>query len=199
MQVRAGCAVVWLVAAVCMQASVRAQPPTAAGEEPDVPAYGEDDPDMIETRQMPQTIGGMPEAPRGAPYTSPLKTVGLGIGGTSFALSFGSGLIYLSVVYPFQALFGSAKPEPVMLWLLLPIIGPFMAQTRDLVKDKPAWRVVLLVDGALQATGLVVGLIGAALSGRRAREEASTATGPELSLGVAGMGLAGMTVTWHAM
>ncbi|HEY2736535.1 MAG TPA: hypothetical protein VGI70_21190, partial [Polyangiales bacterium] len=130
---------------------------------------------------MPETMGGMPDDPRGEDYESPLKTIGIGLGGGSYVLSAGISLIYLVVVYPLQALFGSNKVEPVTLWLLLPIAGPWLAQYEDGVKNKPVWRGVLIGDAALQATGLVLGVIGAALSGRR-NSAAESARGVELKL-----------------
>jgi hypothetical protein len=56
---------------------------------------------------------------------------------------------------------------------------------------------VLIADAALQATGLLLGLIGAALSGRRDIEPEST--GLELKMGVAGGGMIGMTVSLRTL
>jgi hypothetical protein len=181
-------------------ASAQAAPPMAAEpsarEAPEGEPASEDATDPSDYRQ--QTMGGMPEEARGEYYTSPLKTVGVGMGAGSYVISAGIGLFYLVFVYPFQALFGSNQVEPVMLWLLLPIVGPWMAQYEDLVKDKPGWRAVLIGDAAMQATGLVLGLIGAALSGRTSRVSEST-TGFELKLGVAGCGALGMTVSLRTL
>lgn len=148
-------------------------------------------------RPRPKTIGGMPEMLGEEDYTHPLQTVGIALGANSYVISAGIGLIYLIVVYPLQALFGSNKVEPVTLWLLVPIAGPWMAQYEDLVKDKPGWRALLIADAGLQAVGLVLGLIGAALSGKRpSRSESS---GLELQLGVAGGGLVGVTLSFRTM
>jgi hypothetical protein len=166
--------------------------PTAAEAEPSAEDF-----DTPPPGPRTETMGGMPEGPRGEYYTSPLKTIGIGMGGGSYVLSAGAGLFYLVFVYPLQALFGSNKVEPVMLWMLLPIIGPWMAQYEDLVKDQPFWRGVLIADAGLQATGLVLGLIGAALSGRRDIE--SESTGLELKVGVAGGGMLGMTVSLRTL
>jgi hypothetical protein len=179
------------------RASAQTAPPTAAA--PSAPQLLEGEPASEgQAPERHQTMGGMPEEPGGEYYTSPLKTIGIDMGGGSYAISACVGLFYLVFVYPFQALFGSNRVEPVMLWLLLPIAGPWMAQYEDLVKDKPGWRGVLIADAALQATGLVLGLIGAALSGRVSRESEST-TGFELRLGVAGSGALGVTMSLRTL
>jgi hypothetical protein len=153
-----------------------------------------------ETLPMPKSIGGMPDPPRGQYeyYTSPLKTIGTGMFAGGYVVSAGVSLVYLVFVYPLQALFGSSKVETVMPWLLLPIVGPWLAQYEDHVKHSPAWRAVLIGDAAIQATGLVVGLIGAALSGRRPRAP-DRASRLELHVGVAGVGVTGLTLTVHAL
>lgn len=147
-------------------------------------------------RARSSTIGGMPELVE-EEYTSPLETLGIALGGNSYVLSAGIGLIYLIFVYPTQALLGHGKVEPVALWLLLPIVGPWMAQYEDLVKDKPGWRGVLIADAGLQAVGLVMGLIGAALSGKRTHT--SETTGLELKWAVGSSGAVGLTVTLRSM
>jgi hypothetical protein len=208
MSVRTGTAP-WIAAtawiACSTLASAQAAPPPAAGpstrytpREPATPTASNvelsaDDFTDPPARPNSESMGGMPEGPRGEYYTSPLKTIGIGMGGGAYVISAFMGLFYLVFVYPLQALFGSNHVEPVMLWMLLPIIGPWMAQYEDLVKDKPFWRGVLIGDAALQATGLVLGLIGAALSGRR--DIPSESTGLELKVGVAGGGMLGMTVS----
>jgi hypothetical protein len=191
----------WFAAIACAAssaiASAQAPPPTAAeasANEVGATGAGEPSGEANQSRPAPETMGGMPEDPRGEEYTSPLKTLGIELGGGSYMLSLASGLIYLIAVYPLQALFGSSKIEPVMLWTLLPIIGPWMAQYEDSVKNKPVWRGVLIADAALQASGLVLGLIGAALSGTRA-PASQYATGFEWRLGVAGHGAIGLTVS----
>jgi hypothetical protein len=150
-----------------------------------------------ESRPMPTTIGGMPGPPRGEMYTSPLQTIGVDIGLGTYALGAAASLIYLVFVYPLQALFGSNKVEPIMLWMLLPIAGPWMAQYESSVKGKPFWRGVLIADAGLQASGLVLGLIGYALSGRRPLAPARA--GLELNIGVAGNQGFGLTLAVHAL
>lgn len=145
-----------------------------------------------ESRPMPTNIGGMPGSPRGEIYTSPLQTIGIDVGLGSYAIGAAASLIYLAFVYPFQALFGSSKVEPVMPWLLLPIVGPWMAQYTSPVEHKPFWRGVLIADAGLQAGGLVIGLIGYALSGRR--PPPSERAGIELKLGAAGCRGLGLTL-----
>jgi len=127
-------------------------------------------------------------------YTSPVQTFGTDLFLGTYVLGALASFVYLAVVYPLQALFGSNKVEPVMLWMLLPVVGPWFAQYEDSVRSKPFWRVVLVGDAALQAAGVVVGLIGYALSGRRPIRPAR-ATSIELKLGAAGAGLAGLTLT----
>jgi hypothetical protein len=212
MRVRSGTApfigaAVWMACSAI--ASAQTAPPAAAGpnaryapREPAEAASADAEPSAEElatpiAEPRGESMGGMPDEPRGEYYTSPLKTIGIGMGGGSYVLSAGAGLFYLVLVYPLQALFGSNKVEPVMLWMLLPIIGPWMAQYEDLVKNQPFWRGVLIGDAALQATGLVLGLIGAALSGRR--DIPSESTGLDLKLGVAGGGMLGMTVSLRTL
>jgi hypothetical protein len=144
---------------------------------------------------MPTTlVGGMDPLGGSYYYTSPVETFGTNLFLTPYVLGALVSVVYLAVVYPLQALFGSNKVEPVMLWMLLPVAGPWFAQYEDSVKDKPFWRVVLVGDAVLQAAGVVVGLIGYCLSGRRPVRPAR-ATGIELKLGVAGGGLAGLTLS----
>jgi hypothetical protein len=140
----------------------------------------------------PDPIGGGPEPVRGTYYTSPLKKIGSDLFFGSYAIGAVISLAYLVGVYPVQALFGSSKLETVLLWTLVPIVGPWFAQYEDSVRSKLFWRVVLIGDAALQASGVVLGLLGLALSGRRKLEPA-TAARIEWNLGVAGAGLAGVT------
>lgn len=134
------------------------------------------------------TIGGMGDSPRGEYYTSPLKKLGTDLALAPYAIGAFSSLIYLAVVYPVQALFGSSHVEGVMPWLLVPIVGPWMAQYTRHVKDKPVWRAVLIGDAALQATGLVLGVLGELLSGWR-EAPPRTETGLQLQLGPGGVTL----------
>lgn len=163
-------------------------------EEPAASAPGD------EANPMPESIGGMPDNPHGEyeNYTSPLKPLGTAMFAGGYVVNVAVSLVYLATVYPLQALFGSSKVEPVMLWLLLPIAGPWMAQYEDHVKDSIAWRAVLIGDAAIQATGLVLGLIGLALSGTRDVPRESGAR-LELHMGVAGAGMTGLTLTLRTL
>lgn len=142
--------------------------------------------------------GGMDPLVGSYYYTSPVETFGTDLFLGSYVLSALVSVVYLAVVYPLQALFGSNKVEPVMLWMLLPVVGPWFAQYEDSVKSKPFWRVVLVGDAALQAAGVVVGLIGYCLSGRRPIRP-TRASAVELKLGVEGAGLAGLTLSVHTL
>jgi hypothetical protein len=136
----------------------------------------------------------------GERYTSPLKKFGIDLGLAPYALSALTGLMYLVFVYPVQSIFGSSSVEPVMPWLLLPIIGPWMAQYTRHVKDKPVWRAILIGDAALQATGLVLGIIGELLSGwRDPPKDSKTSLDLHLQLGVAGGSVAGLTLTLRTL
>lgn len=183
----------WTTPAARVTAQDSSAPLPAAEPEPQPTAAEPGD----ESRPMPTTIGGMPGPPRGEMYTSPLQTIGVDIGLGTYALGAAASLIYLVFVYPLQALFGSSKVEPILLWMLLPIAGPWMAQYEDSVKAKPFWRGVLIADAALQASGLVLGLIGYALSGRRPL--APTHAALELNVGVAGSRGLGLTLSVHAL
>jgi hypothetical protein len=181
---------VWLVGALWLAQAVSAQDPAPAGWPAEgAPAEAQE----LAAPETLHTIGGMPEGPLQYEYTSPLKKFGIALGLGSYAISAAAGLVYLIYVYPIQALFGNSRVETVMPWLLLPIIGPWMAQYEDSVKDSPVWRGVLIGDAALQATGLLVGLLGAALSGTREREP------EEHSDLEVRWGLTGLTVTWHTL
>jgi hypothetical protein len=196
------CSVLALAALGCVtfSASVRAQDPAPidAVESTqgafDEPEPGEAPQWLNQSRQVPTMLGGATEYH----YTSPLEKFGSDLFFGSYVLGAVVSLVYLAVVYPLQALFGSSKVEPVMLWMLLPIAGPWFAQYEDSVKSKPFWRVVLVGDAVLQASGVVLGLIGLALSGKRTiKPQASTRV--ELNLGVAGAGLTGLTLCVHTL
>ncbi|HTU60376.1 MAG TPA: hypothetical protein VMF89_18120, partial [Polyangiales bacterium] len=174
----------WQPAAVDVAADFDAQPSSAPAAAP-----------TREPEPMPSTlVGGMDPLGGSYYYTSPLETFGTNLFLTPYVLGALTSLVYLAVVYPLQALFGSSKVEPVMLWMLLPVAGPWFAQYEDSVKSKPFWRVVLVGDAVVQAAGVVVGLIGYCLSGRRPIRP-TQATGVELKLGVEGAGLAGLTLS----
>lgn len=145
-----------------------------------------------------QTIGGMPDEPRSYQYTSPLKKLGFNIGVGTYAVTALVSIIYMIDVYPLQELFGDATFEPVMPWLLIPIAGPLIAQYEDHVIHKPGWRALLIGDAALQAGGVLIGLLGLILSGERTREP-ERASGFDLQLGAAGVGLTGLTVSFKTL
>jgi hypothetical protein len=198
------CGVLVLAAVGCMFSaeSVRAQAAALPIEADELPPGAVDEPVQRQSSQWsnqpvqpPTTIGGAPEPARTEYYyNSPLKKIGSDLLFGGYALSVIVSVAYLAVVYPLQALFGSNKVEPVMLWMLLPIAGPWFAQYEDSVRSKPFWRVVLIGDSVLQASGIVVGLIGLALSGTR-KLEAQSASRIRLNLGVAGAGPTGVTLS----
>jgi hypothetical protein len=131
------------------------------------------------------SIGGLPEPSRRKVGPHPLQTFGVDLGLGTYAVNAIVGLVYLASVYPVQALLGTSKVEPLALWLLVPIAGPWFAQYTHLVKGSPVARGILIADAGLQATGLVLGLIGAALSG--GRSSSPTRAGRiELQLAAAG-------------
>ena len=148
---------------------------------------------------MPETVGGGHARAGSYYYTSPLKKLGTDLFVGSYVLNIFVSFAYLAVVYPVQALFGHSKVETVTLWMLVPIAGPWFAQYEDSVKSKPFWRVVLIGDAALQATGLVLGLIGIALSGKRELHPKAADSAVELRLGTPGDGLAGLTLSVHTL
>jgi hypothetical protein len=142
------------------------------------------------TRSRSHAIGGGSEAPLQSHHTSPLESVGFGIGGSAYVLTAGVGFVYATTILPLTALFAGAKAQPVLLWLLLPIGGPLFAQENDSLKHKPVLRAFLIGDGVLQGAGLLLGLIGVALSGKNSRNE----SGFDLSLGVPGSTATGVTI-----
>jgi len=182
------CCAVGGVVVVVLLASLRASAQDAPATLPDLPGDAPTEPAAEPHR--PSTIGGMPEAAR--PSTeNPVLTLGIDLGVGSYTLSVLTSLIYLVAVYPAQALFGSSRVEPVTLWLLLPIAGPWMAQYEDHVRDKPVWRGLLIADAGMQAAGLVLGLIGVVIDGRHPGTRASRRTG--LAVGPTGVTL---TQSW---
>ena len=99
--------------------------------------------------------------------TSPLLWWGIGLGAGSYVVSLGVGVIYLVLIYPLQAAFSdNDKAEPLALWMLVPVAGPFIAQRQKLVRDEQGWRAVLISDGVLQGAGLALIIAGIALSGQ---------------------------------
>jgi hypothetical protein len=186
-----------LAALSCMvsYASVSAQQ-TSPGDEGGSEAERTNEPMRtveLDPQRMPGTIGGGPELIGSYNYTSPLEKFGTDLLVASYALNVLISIGYLAVVYPLGKLFGDATLNPVFLWMFVPIVGPFFAQYTDAAKSKPILRAVLIGDSVLQATGLVVGLIGLALSGRR-EHHAAARSGVELKLGVEGAGLTGLTL-----
>lgn len=184
--------------ACCASVSAQDPSPVDGVDPPQAPVATQTLEPSNESTNLPQPIGGGPEPVGSYYYNSPLKQFGSDLLVGSYALNLFVSIAYLAVVYPLQALFGSNKVEPVMLWMLLPIAGPWFAQYEDSVKSKPFWRVVLIGDAALQASGVLVGLIGLALSGERARKPRA-ASGVELRLGAQGAGLAGVTLSIHTL
>jgi hypothetical protein len=170
----------WLVSA---GAKAQEAPETLPEDAPNVTAV--EDPSPSQEQEY-ESIGGGPEI-RAYRHTNPVKKLGIDLGLGAYTVSALMGLIYLVAVYPAQAIFGSSKVEPVMLWMLVPIAGPWMAQYEDLVKDKWVWRGLLIADAALQATGLVLGVIGAIIgdSYSAPRERSRL----ELHLGISGVTL----------
>ncbi|MET0384719.1 MAG: hypothetical protein ABW321_02110 [Polyangiales bacterium] len=158
-----------------------------------------DDLDADVQRSGSTAIGGGPEAPLGYKYTSPLKQFGINLGMGVYGVNLFVGLAYLAFVYPIQSIVGSSTPEPILLWNMLPLIGPVLAAfVEDSVKDKIVWQAILIGDASLQAAGLLIGLLGAALSGRRS-EPPEHATGFDVQLGVAGNGGTGLTLRFRTL
>jgi len=143
-------------------------------------------------------IGGLPEEPRGEYYQSPLKKFGYDLFLGTYALNALTSFVYFVVVYPVQLLVGSSKPQGAVPWLFLPVIGPWMAQYTDDVKDKLFWRVVFIADAGLQVTGLLIGLLGELLSGHREKPREPNA-GLDVHFGVRPGGGAMLTVTCHTL
>ena len=135
------------------------------------------------------TIGGMSEAAPEYEYTSPLKRIGLNLALGTYAVGAIVSVIYLVYVYPLVRLFGGSYFQTVMPWLLIPIVGPWMAQYEGAVKDQPAWRAVLIADAGLQAAGLVIGLLGVLLSGKRSAPVSEPEPALELTVGATGAAL----------
>jgi hypothetical protein len=212
MKVRVGASLWQLVLGACLMlpvanqvARAQATPPSAAGPAPanaadaPVPATLPDDgsvPDDYVPRSRSRAIGGGSEAPLKTHHTSPLESIGFGIGGSAYVLSAGVAFVYVTTVLPFGAIFAGAKVHPVLFWLFLPIGGPLFAQQDDSLKHQPVWRAILIGDGVLQGTGLVLGLIGVALSGSGSR---SSQPGFDVSLGVDGSTATGFTLRWRTL
>lgn len=182
----------------CTSLSAQEPSPVDGVESPETPARAHAKAPPNEAREMPQTIGGGPELVGTYYYTSPLKKFGTDLLVGSYALNVIIGIAYLAVVYPLEKIFGTTTLNPVMLWMLVPVAGPWFAQYEKSAKNKPFLRAVLIGDAALQATGLVVGLIGLALSGKRELRPAAS-SGVELQLGAQGAGLAGVTLSIHTL
>lgn len=185
----AGSIVLALLMLACARAGAQ-EAPAMLPEDPDAHAVA--NPDL---RQSSEPVGGMGEL-TGHRTSNPVLKTGIDLGLGTYTVNALIGLFYLVGVYPVQALFGSSRVEPVMLWLLLPIAGPWFAQYEDSVKDKPVWRGILIADAALQATGLVVGLIGAAIGGTRSRSYAHANQGSRLSLR---LGISSVTLTFQTL
>jgi len=57
---------------------------------------------------------------------SPVSAVGLTLLGAGYSTSLAIGVVYLAAIYPFQYLIAETKPEPALLWPMVPIVGPFV-------------------------------------------------------------------------
>lgn len=103
----------------------------------------------------------------------------MGLGGTTAAVSYGTslggGLFYILLIYPFQYVFAHTKPEPAMLWLMVPVAGPFLAASSEHVRDDKGLRTTMYVIGGLQVAGLAMLTFGLILkaSSRSGAETAS--------------------------
>lgn len=76
--------------------------------------------------------------------------IGYGVGG-------GTGLIYLSLVYPVQAATtDDDTPSPTATWLILPIAGPLFAAQTDFADENPDLKPWLYVDAGVQAAGVLL-------------------------------------------
>ena len=88
-----------------------------------------------------------------------LAVTGLIIGGGSYGVSLGTGLIYLALIFPFQAAFGSDDPADVPMQLMLPVFGPLLAAGDDSLDQERDLRTLMYVNAGLQIGGAA--LIGA--------------------------------------
>lgn len=84
-----------------------------------------------------------------------LAVGGLVIGGTAYGGSIATSVVYLALIFPFQAAAGCDQPSSEPLQLAIPIAGPLMV-----ADSQPDLRTLMYVDAGTQAVGLA--MIGSA-------------------------------------
>lgn len=82
-----------------------------------------------------------------------LAVTGMIVGGGSYGVSLGVGVIYLALVFPIQASFGCDDPADVPMQLMLPIFGPIIAAGDDSLDDERDLRTTMYVNAGLQIGG----------------------------------------------
>lgn len=85
-----------------------------------------------------------------------LAVGGLIVGGTAYGGSLATSVLYLALVFPFQAAAGCDDPADTPLQLAIPIAGPLIAADGQ----KGNLRTLFYVDAGMQAVGLL--MIGSA-------------------------------------
>jgi hypothetical protein len=87
---------------------------------------------------------------------SPLATAGLTMFGISYMPSLAIGVGYLVIIYPFQYLISENNPEPALLWLMVPGVGPFFGAHTDILRGERGWQAFYVGLGVVQSVGLLL-------------------------------------------
>ncbi len=87
------------------------------------------------------------------------------VGGTTvfvaYGIPLGISLLYFALIWPFQAAFsGNLKPPEPILWLMVPVAGPFAVPRTEFGQNNRNLTPWFYADGILQGVGIGLVLAG---------------------------------------
>lgn len=76
--------------------------------------------------------------------------------GLGYMPSLAIGVGYLVIIYPFQYLISENNPEPALLWLMVPAVGPFFGARTEILRGEHGWQAFYVGLGVVQSVGLLL-------------------------------------------